>query len=273
MPHTLHTTRLGAFALLLTLAVGCSQESTTITALPELATKTFAVPTGTAADQLVLSKFPEAQFQYYNSVLDSALAVQAGRADAAAYDEPILRNIAGRNPGLVVLPERITTDEYGLAVQLDDATLKAAVDAVVSELRANGGYEDMLARWLPAQGAPAAMPAFDSLPAEVDPDDPRPVLRFGTAAVTEPFSFYDGSRAVVGFDIELAARVADRLGRRLEIVDMEFGGLIPALMAGKVDMIGACITITEERAQSVLFSASYYTGGISALVRGPAAGS
>jgi len=270
MPRTLHITRIGALALLFTLSVGCSQERATITALPELADKTFAVPTGTIADQLVLSKFPKAQFQYYNSVLDSALAVQAGRADATAYDEPILRNIAARNPGLLVLPERITTDEYGLAVRPDDATVKEAIDAVVSELRANGGYDDMLARWLPAQGAPAAMPAFDSLPAEPDPADTRPVLRFGTAAVTEPFSFYDGSRAVVGFDIEIAARVADRLGRRLEIVAMEFGGLIPALVAGKVDMIGACITITEERAKSVLFSASYYTGGISALVRAPA---
>jgi polar amino acid transport system substrate-binding protein len=96
------------------------------------------------------------------------------------------------------------------------------------------------------------------------------VLRFGTAAVTEPFAYHDANRAIVGFDVELATRVASRLGRRLEIVDMEFGAMIPALLGGKVDMIGACITITPERAKSVLFSNSYYTGGISALVRAPA---
>jgi polar amino acid transport system substrate-binding protein len=38
-------------------------------------------------------------------------------------------------------------------------------------------------------------------------------------------------------------------------------------MAGKVDMIGACITITEERSKKVLFSEPYYVGGIAALVR------
>jgi polar amino acid transport system substrate-binding protein len=48
---------------------------------------------------------------------------------------------------------------------------------------------------------------------------------------------------------------------------MDFGAMIPALISGKVDMIGACITITEERAKSVLFSAPYYTGGIAALVK------
>ena len=68
-------------------------------------------------------------------------------------------------------------------------------------------------------------------------------------------------------DVEFAARTAAKLGRRLEIVNMDFGAMIPALMAGKVDMIGACITITAERRKSVLFSDTYYVGGISALVR------
>ena len=95
------------------------------------------------------------------------------------------------------------------------------------------------------------------------------VLGFGTAAETELFSFIDGTRQVVGLDVEMAARTAARLGRRLEIVNMDFGGLIPALISGKVDMIGACITITAERKKAVLFSESYYTGGIAALVRKP----
>jgi polar amino acid transport system substrate-binding protein len=93
------------------------------------------------------------------------------------------------------------------------------------------------------------------------------VLKFGTAAITEPFSFVDGSRDVVGMDIEIALLVAKQLNKKLEIVNMDFGAMIPALMANKVDMIGACITITNERAKKVLFSESYYTGGIAALVK------
>jgi polar amino acid transport system substrate-binding protein len=48
---------------------------------------------------------------------------------------------------------------------------------------------------------------------------------------------------------------------------MDFGAMIPALLSGKVDMIAACITITDERAKKVLFSEPYYTGGIAALVK------
>jgi polar amino acid transport system substrate-binding protein len=226
----------------------------------QLSEKEFAVPTGTIADQLVTSKIPDARFQYYNSVLDSAMAVKTGKADVAAYDEPILRNIAAKNPGLTVLSEKITTDQYGFAVRLEDIALKEAIDIELATMRENGLYEEMMQRWLPSTGNPAPMP-------EISLDGAEGILRFGTAAITEPFAFVDGSQQIVGFDIEIATRVAKRLNRKLEIVDMEFGSLIPALMAEKVDMIGACITITDERAKKVLFSDSYYEGGIAALVR------
>lgn len=246
-------------ALVMSLAVlgGCSQRAK-IHSISELAGKEIAVPTGTVADQLMLAKYPTVKFSYYNSVLDAALAVKAGKADATAYDEPILRNIAAKTPGLRVLPEPITTDDYGFAVRLGDNELKSAIDAVVAEMRANGEYDAMVNRWLPKTGNPAPMPDI--------PTADGPVLRFGTASVTEPFSFVDGSQQVVGLDIEIARRVALKLGRKIEVVNMDFGAMIPALVSSKVDMIGACITITAERATKVLFSAPYYKGGLSALV-------
>jgi polar amino acid transport system substrate-binding protein len=93
------------------------------------------------------------------------------------------------------------------------------------------------------------------------------VLKFGTSAITEPFSFVDGSQKIVGLDIEIAMLVAKKLNKKIEIINMDFGAMIPALISQKVDMIGACITITEERSQKVLFSEPYYVGGIAALVK------
>ena len=187
-------------------------------------------------------------------------AVQTGKTDAAAYDEPILKNIAGKNPGLLVLPDKITTDNYGFAVQLGNKELKEAIDSIVVKLKSSGEYEAMLARWLPKEGAPKPMP-------DILLNGNKGVLKFGTAAITEPFSFIDGSKKIVGLDIEIASLVAQRLNMKLEIVNMDFGAMIPALFSSKVNMIGACITITEERAEKVLFSIPYYVGGISALVK------
>ena len=260
MQHSIRTVaRFCAVVTLLFLATGCSQREK-FTELRQLEGKEFAVPTGTVADKLVLTRFPAAKFQYFNSVVDAAMAVKAGKADAAAYDEPILRNIAAKNGGLKVLPEMITTDNYGFAVALDKQQLKQAIYQVVDGLKKSGQYEAMRQRWLPSAGSPAPMPVMKT-------EGGKGVLKLGTAAVTEPFSFVDGTRQVVGFDIELASHVAQKLDMRLEVVNMDFGAMIPALVSGKVDMIAACITITEERAKSVLFSAPYYTGGIAAMVR------
>ena len=245
----------------LTALCGCEQKGP-ITQLSQLEKGLFAVPTGTVADQLVLSRMPGARFVYFNSVLDAALAVKAGKADAVAYDEPILRNIAAKTGGLALLEQPITIDQYGFAVSQDNLALKQAIDAELAALRADGRYDDLLRHWLPATGSPAPMPDI-ALPRG------QGSLRLGTAAVTEPFSFVGEAGAIVGFDIELARRVALRLGKDLEIVNLEFGALIPALLAGKVDLIGACITITDERSRKVLFSEPYYRGGISALVRQP----
>ena len=245
--------------LMLMPMAGCGKRDK-ISDLSQLEGKEFAVPTGTVADKLVLSRFPDAKFKYFNSVLDACMAVKGGKADAAAYDEPILKNIAAKNPGLVVLPGMITTDNYGFAVRLDDRELKTAIDRVVEELKSGGRYDEMLTRWLPAEGEPRPMPQIRT--------GTKGLLRFGTAAITEPFSFVDASHEIVGLDIEIASLVAQKLNRKLEVVNMDFGAMIPALVAGKVDMIGACITITPERAEKVLFSEPYYVGGIAALVKG-----
>lgn len=251
----------GFFSLLVIVLIiaGCS-ERVKIEKLDQLADKEFAVPTGTIADQLVLSKFPQAEFKYFNTVLDACVAVQSNKADAAAYDQPILRNIAAKLEGLQVLPDMITVDHYGFAVSLDNQELKKAIDDVIVEINNNGRYAEMMERWLPEKGNPADMP-------EIDLTGTDGVIRFGTAGVTEPFSYMDKDQEIVGIDIELAMLVAKNLNKKLEIVNMDFGAMIPALSAGKVDMIGACITISEERKKKVLFSEPYYEGGIAALVK------
>jgi len=240
---------------------GCGKKDAKIIGLDSLSGgKTFAVPTGTAADQFVLQRFPDAKIEYYNSALDCALAVQGGKAAGAVYDRPVLKNIAAKNEGLIVLDELLVGDQYGFAVPMNNPDLKSAVDSVLAELKTNGTYDDMMKRWFPEKGTPAPMPAIELT-------GTSGVLKFGTAAVTEPMSFVDASRNVVGFDVEFAAYVAKKLNKQLEITDMEFGAMLPALIAGKVDMIGAGLSITAERAKKVLFSESYYPSGIAVLVK------
>ena len=68
----------------------------------------------------------------------------------------------------------------------------------------------------------------------------------------------EGDREIVGFDIDLANLIADQLGRKLSIVDLEFGALIPALMNDEVDIAMAALEPNRSRKQKVDFSNIYY---------------
>ena len=87
-------------------------------------------------------------------------------------------------------------------------------------------------------------------------------LVVGTCADYPPYEWHlvqDGEDKIIGFDIDIAQTIADELGVELEVMDMDFDGLIPALSTGKVDMIIAGMNPTEERKQSVDFTDIYFT--------------
>ncbi|MER2064537.1 MAG: transporter substrate-binding domain-containing protein, partial [Alkalibacterium sp.] len=96
------------------------------------------------------------------------------------------------------------------------------------------------------------------------------VLVVGTSADFPPFEFYaevDGERQVVGMDMMIAQKIADDLGVELEIQDIGFDSLLPALEARNVDVVIAGMTPTEERRKSVDFSEIYFKTFQNVMVR------
>ena len=78
-------------------------------------------------------------------------------------------------------------------------------------------------------------------------------MKVGVSATREPFSFTDEKGRITGFDGEVARRIAAKLGRPVEFLDMKFSALIPALQSGKIDL-AFTLTHTEERKKSINFS-------------------
>ncbi|MBN9343654.1 MAG: hypothetical protein BGO76_07920 [Caedibacter sp. 38-128] len=88
----------------------------------------------------------------------------------------------------------------------------------------------------------------------------KEILRLATSADNPPFEFHQTTtNQITGFDIELAHALADILNVELEIQDMDFASIIPALLSGRTDVAMATFSITEERKKSVSFSEIYYT--------------
>lgn len=82
------------------------------------------------------------------------------------------------------------------------------------------------------------------------------VLTMGTNAEFPPYEYYEGGN-VVGIDVEIMAAVAKEMGMELQVEDMAFDSIIPAISSGKVDVGAAGMTVTEERQASVDFTNTY----------------
>jgi putative lysine transport system substrate-binding protein len=70
-----------------------------------------------------------------------------------------------------------------------------------------------------------------------------------------------------GYDVEIAKRIAEDLGKELVIVKTEWDGLVPALTSGKIDAIVAGMSPTSERKQTIDFSDNYYTSDLVMVVK------
>ena len=94
----------------------------------------------------------------------------------------------------------------------------------------------------------------------------QPPLRIGVTPNYPPIVFRAGNR-LVGVEPELGAMLAAHLGRRPQWVDLAWGELIPSLERGDVDVVMSGMSITEERAERVLFSDPYLRVGQLGLIR------
>ena len=92
-----------------------------------------------------------------------------------------------------------------------------------------------------------------SAAAETTKTSDSDTLVMATNATFPPYEYVDGEE-YKGIDIEIAQAIADAMGKKLEVDDIDFDSIIPAITTGKADMSLAGMTVTDERKENVDFS-------------------
>lgn len=95
----------------------------------------------------------------------------------------------------------------------------------------------------------------------------RGELVVGTAAGMPPFNMVSKDGKIIGFEADLARLLAESMEVKLVFRSMAFAELMPALEAGKLDMVLSAVTITASRNRKVAFVGPYYVSGKGLLVR------
>jgi polar amino acid transport system substrate-binding protein len=248
------------FLLTSMLFVSCSKRSERITNLNQLKEKRICVLTGSAGDIAARKYFSKAKFLDMITAADAALTVKTGKADAFIDNKSVLLNIIDKEPGLIILDESVSEVMIACAVKKANTLLLADINQSLNKLKAEGILYEMKRKWIsPKYQTVPALPILQS-------NYQNGTLKMGTCARAEPLSF-QYNNILTGFDIELALRIGEILGKKIEIIDMTFESLIPALQSGKIDFALSNFNVTEERKRFVDFSEPYLSNDISALVR------
>lgn len=109
-------------------------------------------------------------------------------------------------------------------------------------------------------GVLAACGAKDSKSgADASNEGDKKVLVMGTSAEYKPFEFVDSAKGeeIIGYDIDLAYMIGEKLGFDVKIQDMDFNSLVPALQAGKIDFVISGMSPNEDREKVIDFTESY----------------
>lgn len=152
---------------------------------------------------------------------------------------------------LKILDTKYKDENYAICVAKKNTDLLKKINSALADLKSDGTLDAVVNYYISGKGD---KPSFQKNVAAN-----ASTLTMATNANFPPYEYYDGN-TIVGIDADIAAAIADKLGMKLAISDMDFGSIIAAVQTGKADMGMAGMTVTDERKQSVNFSDTYATG-------------
>ncbi|KTT17816.1 transporter substrate-binding domain-containing protein [Pseudacidovorax intermedius] len=132
------------------LVVMTKADNTTVKSPADLAGRKVSVQVGTKSVSFLKEKYPQAQLMEVEKNQEMFNLVEVGRSDAAVTGKPAAYQYVRTRPGLKVLPEQLTTEEYGMAIRKDTPELTKAVNDALAKMKADGSYAAIVQKWFPA---------------------------------------------------------------------------------------------------------------------------
>ena len=254
---------MAAFVMLSLFIAGCSgkanKEDSNIKyrTLEDFNGKTVAIGTGSAQEAIIEKEYPQINLMRLEMPTDMIQALRSNLCEAVVLDGHMLKFYTLRHSELVL--SDIVLCEFPIGAGFTKGSdLKASFNEFIKKIKADGTYEQIHDNWI-NNAITAELP-------EIEFDNSKKPIRIATCSTTPPMSFIRNGEHV-GFEVELAMRFGEYMGRPVELCDMYFSGIIQSVVGGTVDFALSSLSITEERAKSIDFSIPYYDGNIQLCIR------
>lgn len=151
----------------------------------------------------------------------------------------------------------LTQEEYAFGVDKNQEDLLKQVNDFIKEIKENGQLDAICNNYF-GDGTPVPVTSAAL-------DESKDQLVIATNAAFEPFEYTKGE-SYLGIDMEIAKAFADKLGKELVIMNMDFDAVCLSVGQHKCDIALAGLTIKEDRKEYVTFSDPYYNASQKLIV-------
>lgn len=208
--------------------------------------------TGTVFGDHVLEDNPDAKLEFYNSTFDLPIALQSGKIDAYALDEPVGRMLCNIYEDQIIA-KKLSFESYGIIVNKSQNKLFDQLNEFIIKMNEDGELDTLQKKWIEGDEENKFID-FKSI------ENNGPVIKLATYSNLEPFDYIkDGQFA--GYEIDLIVNFCKEYGYSLVIEDSNFSGVLASVASGKSDIGTSVITITEERKETMDITEPIYQGG------------
>ncbi|MEF9985452.1 MAG: transporter substrate-binding domain-containing protein [Bacilli bacterium] len=246
--------------IFLVLITGCESKITKdIETIDDLNNANIGVFTGSEYDTIINENIKNAKIAYYNSYSDQISALKSNKIAGFLSDEPLAKEMIRKNDGLKILNKKLTNDSYAFAINPKEEELKKEIDEILKKMKVNGKLDYFVNKWIENDSSNQKLETYKEKKYKKN-------IKYAAVSGSAPFAFMKDNN-IIGYDIDVMSYIANELDYKLEVNEMSFDGILPALISGKIDMAGCSIIVTEERKKSVLFSEPDFTGGIVVVVK------
>ena len=156
-----------------------------------------------------------------------------------------------------VIDIALSEEFYAFCVNKEDATLLTKVNEYLAQIKEDGTFDAICNNYF-GDGTPNKVESAKE-------DASKDQLIVATSTGFEPFEMVEAGK-YFGIDLEIAAGLAEYLGKELVIKDMQFEGVVTSVQQGICDIGMAGLSITPEREKVVTFSDSYYSANQTLVV-------
>ena len=183
---------------------------------------------------------------YYDNLKLMQMGIESGGVDEISLYDSVAKYFIANNDKFEAVGGELTlktlSDNFCFAVRADEATLKADLDKALDEMKADGSLDKLASDYITNVDKGQAPPAID-IPMTEGAD----TIKVGVTGDLPPLDFVSVDGNAAGFNTALLAEVAKRLGKNIEIVDIDSGARAAALSSGQIDVIFWVVVPTVDK--------------------------